>query len=115
MRERGSATAEWALALPAVVLVLAAVLASVGTVIAQARVDTAAAEAARLASLGHPASSITSHTASLLESFTAVSTTRATRGPSVCITVRADHDPRPFPLHPLELDATACALDEATP
>lgn len=114
-RDRGSATAEWALALPAVVLVLTAVLASIGTVIAQARIDNAAAEAARLASLGHDGSHVSRHTATLLESFPGVTTTLSDRGPSICAAVTTQHTPRPFPLGPLVLEAEACALDEAGP
>ena len=113
-RDRGSTTAEWALALPAVVLVLTAVLASVGVVVAQARVDNAAAESARLASLGQPSPSVTAHARVLLDSLADVGVMRTHRGSSVCVTVTARHDPQPFPLGAVELQSQACALDEAT-
>jgi len=103
------------LALPAVVLVLTAVLASVGVVVAQARVDNAAAESARLASLGQPSPNVAAHARKLLDPLGDVALVRMQRGSSVCVTVTAHHDPTPFPLEAVELRSEACALDEATP
>lgn len=55
-RDRGSATAELAVGLPVVVLVLAACLGGLGLATSQLRAADAAADAARLLSRGEPLS-----------------------------------------------------------
>ncbi len=57
-RERGSVTVEFALALPAVVLVLSAVLGVAGAATAQLRAQDAARAAARAAAIGSDDASI---------------------------------------------------------
>ena len=49
---RGAITAEWALALPAVILVASVVFAGIGVLLERARLDQAAADIVRLVGLG---------------------------------------------------------------
>ncbi len=62
-RDRGSVTAEIAVGLPAVVIVLAACLGGLGLATTQLRAQDAAADAARLLGRGEPASAAQQHVA----------------------------------------------------
>lgn len=97
--ERGSVTAEFAIALPAAMLVFACCLTGLQVAGIQLRVQDAAAAAARSLARGEPAS-----VASRLVPGAAVS--RHDDGDLVCATVTA----RASGLIPLELRATSCAL-----
>jgi Flp pilus assembly protein TadG len=99
--DRGSVVAEFAVALPAVAVVLllgAAALAACGT---QVRLQDAAADAARLAARGEPSDRVASAAAQVGGS---VST--SLRGDLVCAAVSADAS---FGFG--TLTATSCALD----
>jgi hypothetical protein len=97
--DRGSVTAEFAIALPAVILVFACCLSGLQVAGSQLRVQDAAAAAARSLARGEPAS-----VAARLVPGAAVS--RHDDGDLVCATVTA----RATGLIPLELRATSCAL-----
>jgi hypothetical protein len=108
--DRGSAVAEFAVALPAVLLVLATVLGGVQLGTLQLRLQDAAADAAR--SLGRGDSAL------------AVATRMARQTPSagwsvtrpaglVCVHLTASAAP-PAGLLGLSVSATSCALDESS-
>jgi len=101
--ERGSATAEFAIVVPAallVVLLAVAALAAAGT---QIRLEHAAAQAARLAARGEDDSRAG---AAVQAAVSGASLSLADDGALVCATVSAAHDV-PLPLPPLT--ARACA------
>ena len=98
-RERGSVTAEFAIALPAVMVVLACCLSGLQVAGTQLRLQDAAAAAARSLARGEPAS-----VAALLMPGATVS--RHTDGDLVCATATV----RAAGLLPLVLRATSCAL-----
>ncbi|WP_104913011.1 TadE/TadG family type IV pilus assembly protein [Pontimonas salivibrio] len=114
-RDRGSVTAEWALVLPAVVLVLAAVLSSVGVMVQQSRLDGVAADAARLASLGHSAALIAGHVGDQLGEEATVSLQSASEGISVCAVVEAMSSGPLSIVTGLTMQGMACALRESEP
>lgn len=114
-RDRGSVTAEWALVLPAVVLVLGAVLSSVGVMVQQSRLDGLAADAARLASVGHSASSITDHVVAQLGHDATVSLQSASEGISVCAVVSAESSGPLSMVQGFDMKGMACALRESQP
>lgn len=97
--ERGSVTAEFALALPAVMLVFACCLAGLQVAGTQLRVQDAAAAAARSLARGDP-------TAVVSRLVPGATLSRHDDGDLVCATVAA----RASGLIPLELHATSCAL-----
>ena len=74
---RGSITAEWALALPAVMLVSGAVITGIGVGLDQASLHQAAADAARAASFG-------------LTDADVFSRIRVTQGPEVSVDITRD-------------------------
>ncbi|MEX2441085.1 MAG: TadE/TadG family type IV pilus assembly protein [Pontimonas sp.] len=114
-RDRGSVTAEWALALPAVVLVLGAVLSSVGVVVQQSAVDAVAADAARLASVGYSPSSITDHVVTQLGHQATVSLRTTSEGISICAVVSTAASGIASMVQDLTVQGTACALRESEP
>ena len=102
--ERGSVTAEFALVLPAVVLVL---LLCAGTLISsarQVRLEQGAAQAARLAGRAESADRIAG---ALAQAVTGASGRVMDRGDLVCVEATAPAG-LPVPLPPLH--ATSCAL-----
>lgn len=114
-RDRGSVTAEWALVLPAVVLVLGAVLSSVGVMVQQSRLDGVAADAARLASLGHSPAAITAHVGDQLGHSATVSLQSVSEGISVCAVVEAMSTGPLSRVTGLAMQGMACALRESEP
>lgn len=97
--DRGSVTAEFAIALPALMLVLACCLAGLQVAVTQVRLQDAAAAAARSLARGESAA-----VAARLVPGATVS--RNGEGDLVCATLSA----RAVGLIPLELRATSCAL-----
>lgn len=88
-RERGMATAELALVVPAVVLVLALCLSGLGLAIDQVRCVDAAWVAARAASRGEPVEEVAAHASQGAPDGSRVSVTR--RGQDVQVTVTAPY------------------------
>ncbi|MEP6480453.1 MAG: TadE family type IV pilus minor pilin [Rhodoglobus sp.] len=101
--ERGSVTAEFAVALPAVVLVLACCLSGVQVAGQQLRLQDAAASAARAAARGGDAAS-----ASRL--VPGAGLTRYTEGDLVCVRLTAASTALVGTIMALTLSATSCAL-----
>ena len=99
--DRGSVVAEFAVALPAVVLVLLLGAGALGAGARQVRLQDAAADAARLAARGEAPSRIT---AVVLSEVPGATSTIEQRGDLVCVTASADA------VLPLTLTATSCAL-----
>jgi Flp pilus assembly protein TadG len=106
--ERGSAVAEFAVALPAVLLVLATVLGGVQLGTLQLRLQDAAADAARSLGRGEPRAVVASRIARQTPS--ARWRVRRSAG-LVCAHLVASAAP-PAGLLGLQAAATSCALDE---
>lgn len=102
--ERGAVTAEVAIALPVIVLVLAACLGGLGLATALMRAQDAAADAARLLGRGESMSSAQQHVAR-----TAPSARLTVSRPSglVCANVQVEQR---VMLMPIVLTASSCAL-----
>lgn len=111
-RDRGSATAEWALALPAVVLVAGALISGIGVMIDQSRLDHAAAEAARRASLGQPVGESIAALRAQTGLDYRVSIQASGDSPTACVVLTRATPPDSLWSSPLELTARACFLDE---
>ncbi|MFV0375113.1 TadE family type IV pilus minor pilin [Microbacterium sp.] len=103
--DRGSVTAELAVALPAVLLVIVLAVSALGVGGAQVRLEQAAAQGARVAARGE-AERVPEVVAALTGSATAVV---SASGDLVCVTTSADA-PGPLPMPPLV--ARSCALGE---
>lgn len=103
--DRGAVTAELAVALPAVVLVLAACLGGLGLGLAQLRAQDAAADAARLLGRGE---TIASATAIVSRSASGASLSMTEEGELVCARVEVEHRVLGVPLR---VSARSCALD----
>lgn len=104
--DRGSVTAEFAIALPVVVLLIALAASALGAGGLQVRLEHAAAQGARAAARGESGArvdEIVSHVAG------AASVRIGERGDLVCVTTSADPG-LALPLPPLR--ATSCALGE---
>lgn len=100
--DRGSAAAEFAVAVPAVLIVLTLGIGALATASAQVRLQDAAADAARLVARGEDfarALGILSH------AVPGASGTVGEEGDLVCVTASA-----PAPLLPVPLSARSCAL-----
>ena len=107
-RDDGSVTAEFATAMPAVLLVLAFAIGAIGLGAEQLRLQGATFEAARMLGRGDTGALASIHTVSASASAT-VSTYES--GISICVRARV-----PVALGALSgitLSATACALDDA--
>jgi len=104
-RDRGAVTAEIAVALPVIVLVLAACLGGLGLAAAHLRAHDAAADAARLLGRGESISTAQQHVARTVPS-ARLSVSR----PSglVCASVQLEQR---VMLVPIVLTASSCALD----
>lgn len=104
-RDRGAVTAEVAVTLPVVVLVLAACLGGLGLATANVRAQDAAADAARLLGRGEALEVAQQHVAR-----TVAGATLAVTRPRdlVCVTV---HLEQRVMLVPVVLTASSCALD----
>lgn len=107
--ERGAVTAEFATAMPAVILVLAFCLAGGQFASQQLRVQDAASSAARAASRGESAATVTWQVQQLVPG---ASVSRSDRGGLVCVTV-ALPAALPGPASAITLTASSCALAEA--
>lgn len=85
--ERGSAAAEFAVALPAVLLALMLGIGALGGAARQVALQDAAADAARLLGRGESASTAA---AAVTSAVTGARTTTVTRGDLVCVTATLD-------------------------
>lgn len=105
--DRGSAAAEFAVALPAVMLVLALCLGGVGAAAQQVRLQDAAADAARGLGRGDGAADVSARAGRVVPG---VVVTRFTEGELVCAQLAA---PAAGPLGAagVRISATGCALD----
>lgn len=102
--DRGSVTAEFAIVVPAVVLVLALTAGVLAVTGRQVRLEQSVAQAARLIARGEPGGRADGIVAAIAGgTVTAV----ATEGDLVCVTATAPVHP-PVPLAPLQ--ARSCAL-----
>lgn len=103
--DRGSVTAEIAVGLPTVVLVLAACLGSLGLGTAQVRAQDAAADAARLLGRGETLAAAQRHVERSVPG-----ARLAVDYPEdlVCTTVSVEH---PVMLVPVSVSGSSCALD----
>lgn len=102
--ERGSATAEFAVVVPAVVLVIALTAGCLTAVGRQVRLEQGAAQAARLAARGEPDARVAGAVTAIAGG-TVVGT--STAGDLVCVSVTA---PALTPLPVGALTARSCAL-----
>ena len=101
--ERGSVVAEFAVALPAVALVLMLGVGALGASARHVRLQDAAADAARLAGRGEAAERVHAAVAAAVSGATVQT---EIRGELVCVTASAAASPG----FPLALVATSCAL-----
>jgi len=101
--DRGSVVAEFAVALPAVILVLLLGVGALGASASQVRLQDAAADAARLAARGETDARVRAVVAQAQPGGIAVI---ESRGDLVCVEASA---PAPAAL-PLRITATSCAL-----
>lgn len=104
-RDRGSVTAEIAVALPAVVVVLAACLGGLGLASAQVRAQDSAADAARLLGRGEPLAAAEQLVA---RSVTGADLVISRPAGLVCASVVVE---RRLLLVPLRVAGSSCALD----
>lgn len=102
--DRGSVVAEFAVALPAVILVIAMGVAALGASARALRLQDAVADAARLAGRGETAERVR---AVVADAVPGASSSIEERGDLVCVIASAPVGP-PFTL---ALAATSCALD----
>lgn len=102
--DRGAVTAEFAVALPAVVLVLAACLGGLGLALAQVRAQDTAADAARVLGRGESVASARTIVASSVPNATL---TTSNEGELVCARVEIEHRLVGIPLR---VAARSCAL-----
>jgi hypothetical protein len=101
--DRGSVVAEFAIALPAVALVVLLAAGALGACARQVRIQDAAADAARLAARGEPGAA----PAVIATAVPGASGTFEQRGDLVCVTVSS----YAVASLPIALTATSCALD----
>lgn len=101
--ERGSVVAEFAVALPAVALVLLLGAGSLGACARQVRLQDAAADAARIVARGEDEGRAAAVVAAAV---TGASAATGRRGDLVCVTATSAAG-----VLPIELSATSCALD----
>jgi Flp pilus assembly protein TadG len=104
--EGGAAVAEFAVALPAAILVFVTMLGGVSVAAAQLRAQDAAADVARSWARGDSAGVVA---ARLNRQVPGARATRSARGDLVCATVRVP-PPGPLARSGLTAKATACAL-----
>lgn len=102
--DRGSVAAEFAVVLPAVVLVLLLTAGALGASARQVRLQDAAADAARLVAREEPVGRAQSAVADAVSGAIA---SISYRGDIVCVTATA---PTSVPLVPARLEASSCAL-----
>lgn len=112
---RGSVTAEWALALPAVTIVVWLILAGLSVAIDQSRVQHAAADAARLLSLGVSDTETQARTLSHLGDDYRLDVTVDPTAHQVCALVERTLTPAWRQLLPVIPQSTHCALDPGGP
>jgi hypothetical protein len=112
-RDRGLATAEVAVALPALVVLVAAGMTMVSVLIAQLRCVDAAREAARAAARGEDAAVVRSLAQRSGPKGSAVQLTAGQQ--EIEVTVSADADPVVGLLPAVHVEATAVALREPEP
>ena len=102
--DHGSVAAEFAVVLPAVVLVLLLTAGALGASARQVRLQDAAADAARLVARDEPAARAQTAVAAAVSGGMA---SIAYRGDLVCVTATAATG---VPLLPMQLTASSCAL-----
>ncbi|MCR2812764.1 MULTISPECIES: TadE family type IV pilus minor pilin [Microbacterium] len=105
--DRGSASAELAVALPAVVVVCALLLGALTAASRQVRLEQGAAQGARLAARGEGDARVQD---AVSRAVTGAAVAIGSDGDLVCVTATA---PAGLPLPLGELRATACAVGEA--
>ena len=105
--ERGSVTAEFALTLPAVAVVLVCCLSGVQLAGVQVRLQYAAAASARSLARGEDPGSVAGTAATLV---TGARLASHRRDDLVCATVSAPASNAPLGLLPITLSASSCAL-----
>lgn len=105
--EAGSVTAEFAVALPAVILVLAGCLGSVQVASQQVRLSDAAADAARTLARGDP---VTIAAARVNRVAGAAEMTTSAEGEFICVELSAPAGIGPATLVGIRVRASSCAL-----
>ncbi|WP_344201347.1 TadE family type IV pilus minor pilin [Pseudolysinimonas kribbensis] len=106
-RQSGAVAAEFAVALPAVILVLVAALAGTGVAALQVRAEDAAADAARILGRGEPAGAVSRH---LREQLPGAAWSSSPHDGMVCVRVRVT-GAGPAAMFGA-VGATSCALDD---
>jgi hypothetical protein len=102
--ERGAITAEWVITLPALAMVAAFLASGLGVGVSQQHLHSDASDQARVLGLG-------GDPAGLVVTSAPRRTTRSYPPELVCVHLSEVHDTGLWSLAPLELVATACALD----
>lgn len=103
-------TAEWALALPAVILVLAIGLAGLSLQFERGRLERVSAEAARMASLGATPTQIRAEVKRQAGATTRVSFFDGQSGVSRCVRLHQDRSVSAVGVEVFLLEAQTCAL-----
>jgi Flp pilus assembly protein TadG len=103
----GSVTAEFAVALPAVIVVLACCLGAIGVASQQVRLSDAAADAARTLARGDPVAVAASRVRQVAGQ---AQMTTSSSGDFVCVELTADAGIGPATLVGVRLRASGCAL-----
>jgi len=106
-RDAGAVAAEFAVALPALVLVLVAALAGTGVAALQVRAEDAAADAARILGRGEAGGAVARH---LREQLPGAAWSSSTRDGMVCVRVHVT-GAGPAAMFG-EIGASSCALDD---
>lgn len=110
LARRGSITAEWALALPAVMLTLWLILAALSVNLEQARLSQASADGARLAGLGASDTDVSSHISQLTTPDIRIEVQRSPESHQVCVSVWRDQAPAWRNAFPVHAHSRSCAL-----
>ena len=103
-------TAEWALALPAVILVLGIALAALSLQLERGRLERVSAQAARMASLGATSAEIRAEVQRQVGPDISVSLFDGPSGVSSCVVLRTDGDLAGLGGVVFPLEAQTCAL-----
>lgn len=109
--ESGAITAEWALALPAVLLTLGVVVSTAQVVSASSVLSSEAADAQRLIGLGVDIAEAQHQIRIGYGEGATWQVSRAAEGPIVCVTLTRDHGPFVGLGPPMPISSTRCGLD----
>jgi hypothetical protein len=108
---RGAITAEWAITMPAVGLVLAIVLGGIGMSIDRGRLHQAAADGQRVLSYGGTPADVTAYVYRTLRSTNAIITIGAGPGEGLgCVTVKRENTQWLAGLLTIDRESTSCGL-----